>query len=119
MIKGLLFVAHGSRNFSANASIIELVSCVMKMQTKYEYIEVAFLEFASPTIQEGLIRLLAHHVETIDVFPYFLASGNHCQFDIPNAIQEFEKQTDIPIRTLPVFGEMSLLPEILSQLLSA
>lgn len=46
-------------------------------------VELAFLEFMSPTLEEAVDRLAAQGVMRIGVVPVFLAQGGHLKRDVP------------------------------------
>ncbi|MFC5772182.1 sirohydrochlorin chelatase [Thauera sinica] len=49
-------------------------------------VELAFLEFMTPTLPEAIARLAAEGVGRIAVVPVFLAQGGHLKRDLPALI---------------------------------
>jgi len=86
--KALIIVAHGSRKASSNEEVRVLGEKVKSLQnTHYGYVETAFLEFATPSLEESCV---GNGVTEIVILPYFLASGNHVTRDIPEVLQKVQ-----------------------------
>src|SRR5262249_58452803 len=49
--------------------------------------EIAFLEFARPTIQEGIDRLAAQGAETVVVLPGVLLAAGHAKNDMASEVR--------------------------------
>lgn len=79
---GIMIVGHGSRREEANADVRE-VARLIGLHGGYELIEAAFLEIASPNIDEAYSRLVTRGANEIIVHPYFLSPGRHTRGDIP------------------------------------
>lgn len=47
----------------------------------------AFLEFATPTLEESILSCVDKGADEIVISPYFLASGNHVTRDIPQVVK--------------------------------
>jgi sirohydrochlorin cobaltochelatase len=82
MNRGLLLFAHGARDprwaepFEAVARrVCELDPGVM--------VQLAFLEFMSPTLPEAGELLVAAGCDQVDVVPLFLGAGGHVRTDLP------------------------------------
>lgn len=89
--KALIIVAHGSRKASSNEEVKVLGEKVKSLQDKdYAYIMTAFLEFATPSLEESLHSCVDKGVSEIVILPYFLASGNHVTRDIPEVVQKIQ-----------------------------
>ena len=54
----------------------------------YAYVLTAFLEFATPSLEEGILSCVEQGASEIVILPYFLASGNHVTRDIPEVVQK-------------------------------
>ena len=88
----LIFLAHGSRRQQSNDEIIDLTHRISSLvATKFDTVEPAFLEIASPSLSESIDDFVSQGAKTITVFPYFLNSGNHVEHDIPEIIEEFRQ----------------------------
>ena len=91
-MKGILFVAHGSRRKESNVEFETMVKCLQDI-LKHTYSEVgtAFLEFATPDIDEALHTMIQKGVTSLQVYPFFLNSGKHVHHDIPDKVNEAKK----------------------------
>lgn len=104
--KGLIFVAHGSRNPAGNDHIAQITNQLTTALTdKYNYINYAFLEFSNPTIADTIETQIQQGATDIVIFPYFLSPGNHVVNDIPSIINSAQTQhTAVSFNILPPFG---------------
>jgi sirohydrochlorin ferrochelatase len=107
-MKHLLIAAHGSRRESSNEEVKQLgvkVSAMLGMANSQ--VDVAFLEFASPSIENALLGLFNDKVTEVLVLPYFLSAGNHVVRDIPEEISKVLAQwPDKKITLLPHIGAL-------------
>lgn len=112
----LLLVAHGSRRATANDEIQLLAQQVAtKLPAPFVDVKVAFLEFASPTIDAMLDQCFQGGADRIVVLPYFLSSGNHVVVDVPQAINNTrEKWPDKCITLLPHIGSIEAMPDLIA-----
>ncbi|MGR6808420.1 sirohydrochlorin chelatase (plasmid) [Sphaerotilus natans] len=81
----LLLVGHGSREESGNAEIREFVAQWRARQPGWR-IEVCFIEFASPSLHDGLIAA-ARESRRVLVLPLILNAAGHVKMEIPEAIE--------------------------------
>ena len=89
--KALIIVAHGSRKDSSNEEVKAIVEKVGSLVYKrYAFVITAFLEFAIPSLEEGMLSCIDKGVSEIVILPYFLASGNHVTRDIPVVVQKIQ-----------------------------
>ena len=107
-MKHLLIAAHGSRRESSNEELKHLGMKVSAMLgVANNQVDVAFLEFASPSIENALVELFNNHVTEVIVLPYFLSAGNHVVRDIPAEISKVLAQwPDKKITLLPHIGAL-------------
>jgi sirohydrochlorin ferrochelatase len=114
--KGLVFVAHGSRNSISNQHIACLANAVKaNIQEKYTYLNYGFLESAEPSISDAINQQIQIGMYEIVIFPYFLSNGNHVSQDIPAIIHVFQKKHPSIIFTiLPVFGNYLGMASLIS-----
>jgi sirohydrochlorin ferrochelatase len=88
-MKKLLIAAHGSRLSSSNDELQLLVEKVSaNLDVAFDGVEVAFLEFASPSIENVLVDFFKGQATEVVVLPYFLSAGIHVMNDIPREIQK-------------------------------
>lgn len=89
MSRALIVVAHGSRKASSNEEVMVLGEKVASLLGKhYAYVLTAFLEFATPSLEESILSCVEQGASEIVILPYFLASGNHVTRDIPEVVQK-------------------------------
>lgn len=126
MKKGFLIVAHGSRKDDANQQVKNLVN---ELNNYFQSVmfEPAFMELASPTIEDGIKALAKKNMDQLIAYPYFLFKGMHFTKDIPNLIQniinKLEKKVDFkmldPIGQHPKITDLvqeELYDEVIDQL---
>ena len=106
LIKGLLLIAHGSKNKDSIKEIYCLVEKLEGQSNHFDLIECAFLELAEPDITQGLDSLINKGATEISVLPYFLAKGNHVVNDVPREVSKIQaSHSDIKINILPHIGQ--------------
>jgi sirohydrochlorin ferrochelatase len=79
---GIVVFAHGSRIESANREV-RAVTEQMTQAGGFRLVETAFLDIASPTLEEAVGQLIARGASRVVVLPYFLTLGTHLQRDLP------------------------------------
>jgi uroporphyrin-III C-methyltransferase len=84
---GILVVGHGSRREEANADVREAARLIAR-RGSFAFVEPAFLEIVSPTIEEGFASLIRRGAGHVVVHPYFLSPGRHTRGDIPVEVEE-------------------------------
>lgn len=88
----LIIVAHGSRKASSNEEVKALGEKVKSLQDRrYSLVMTAFLEFATPSLEESILSCVDKGVNEVVILPYFLASGNHVTRDIPEVVQKIQE----------------------------
>ncbi|MGD0516689.1 MAG: sirohydrochlorin chelatase [Thermoguttaceae bacterium] len=88
---GVLVIGHGMRDPSGTAAFLEIVDHVRQLLPETS-VEGAFLEFAQPTITDGISRLANQGASHIAAVPMFLSALGHTSDDIPAAIAEAERR---------------------------
>lgn len=112
-MKGILILAHGSREKSTENILFEIVND-LKSRMKDCIIETAFLQFSEVDLNCGLDKLKVQGVSDIKVIPYFLFDGVHIREDIPKEIDEYLKNNpDMKISMGKTLGYDNRLVEIL------
>ena len=81
----ILLVGHGSREESGNEEIREFVAQWRARQPRWR-IEVCFIEFAPPSLHDGLIAA-AQGARRVLVLPLILNAAGHVKMEIPEAIE--------------------------------
>ena len=80
--EAVLVVGHGSRREEANTDVREVARRIGE-RGDFSLVVAAFLEIATPNIDEGLAQLVEAGANHIIVHPYFLSPGRHTRGDIP------------------------------------
>jgi len=112
-MKGLIIIAHGSKKELSNNEFISFVQQIAKQETQYKSVEPAFLEIATPSIQEVTKSLLEQNIDDIYYYPYFLNSGKHVTRDIPKIVEELkEKYKEKNFTLLDHFGKSQKIVDI-------
>jgi sirohydrochlorin cobaltochelatase len=86
MSHAILIAGHGSRDPQGIAEFLELAR-LFRARQPGTAIEVAFLEFARPTIQEGIDRLAHSGVTTIVILPGVLMAAGHAKNDMASEVR--------------------------------
>jgi sirohydrochlorin ferrochelatase len=107
---GLLVVGHGTRAPAGCAQCVALADLVrqhLREAGSPQMLELAFLELASPGIDEAVGRLVAQGAEALVVFPLLLFAAGHARVDIPEAVRQALAQhsaADLPWRQAAPLG---------------
>lgn len=88
----IVIVSHGSMKKDSNN--LEKISDLLakKLKIKRENLKHAYLQHASPSIEDTIRQCLDEGAKKIIVFPFFLSSGKHVVHDIPSILSKFNKQ---------------------------
>lgn len=81
-----LIVGHGSQDPAGVQEFLQLVE-LYKQHEPAQIVECGFLEFAQPTIQQGLDRCVERGARSIVVLPGVLMAAGHAKNDIPSEVQ--------------------------------
>jgi sirohydrochlorin cobaltochelatase len=87
MKPAILFVGHGSRDPAGTDEFAQLVQ-LFRSADPQRIVELGFLEFARPTIHEGIARCVERGATAIAVLPGMLMAAGHTKNDIPSEIHE-------------------------------
>jgi sirohydrochlorin ferrochelatase len=87
----MLIVGHGSRDPEGVQEFLELVDLCAQIDAK-RVVECGFLEFARPTIQEGIDRCVARGAQEITIVPGVLMGAGHAKNDIPSEVQRARRR---------------------------
>jgi sirohydrochlorin ferrochelatase len=114
MKKALLVVDHGSRVHEAN-EMLRTVGELVAAEAPGYHVEVAHMELAEPTIEQGLASCVAAGARDITVHPYMLSPGRHATEDIPRMVAEAMRQhpgvafrVSAPLGTHPLLARVVL-----------
>lgn len=110
MKKGFLIVAHGSRKGDANQQVTELVNGLSDYYQSNMF-ETAFMELASPSLEDGIKALMNKKMDQLIAYPFFLFKGMHFTKDIPDIIQNILNKYS-PKMTFKMLDPIGLHPKI-------
>jgi sirohydrochlorin ferrochelatase len=113
-IKGLLLIAHGSRNPEANE---DLVLLGRQMEGgEFPVVEPSYLELAQPSIEDGAKKCISRGATDITMVPYFLSAGVHVKTDLQEALENLGKEyPHARFKLTAHLGRHPLLLEIVKQ----
>jgi len=89
--RGLLLFAHGARD-PRWAVPFEEVARRVRGHEPAASVELAFLEFITPTLRVAGEALVASGCTRIDVVPLFLGAGGHVRKDLPALLAELSAE---------------------------
>ncbi|WAC73480.1 sirohydrochlorin chelatase [Roseateles sp. SL47] len=82
----ILIVGHGSREDSGNQEILAFAAQWQTRQPDWR-IQVCFIEFAPPSLQQGLLEA-ARQSSRVLVVPLILNAAGHVKMEVPEAIEQ-------------------------------
>jgi sirohydrochlorin cobaltochelatase len=114
-MNGLLIVAHGSRKKPSNEEVLALARQIGALATGvYDRVACGFVQFAEPTAESQIEKIVSEGVENIVLFPFFLGSGSHVSNDIPQLVQETRsRHPGLRIRVTPHLGTLDGLAQLI------
>lgn len=87
---GVIVLGHGSKRKTANDGLLKVVEMLRGMN-RWDAVEPAFLQFASPTLEEVALKLGQSGCTRIVVVPLLLFTGQHVASDIPEELERVKK----------------------------
>lgn len=90
-MKAVLFVGHGSRDPQGNEQILQFVEGFLPDLNPLMIYETCFLEFARPTIAQGIEKCIERGADEVALIPLMLLPAGHSKIHIPAAIDEAKK----------------------------
>ena len=114
----LVLVAHGSRSPVATEQIEQFTAQLGgRLAGVYQCCKPAFLEMASPSIDDCIIDLHKQGINHIHVLPYFLSDGVHVTKDIPAVIDSLsERFPEMTFEVLPAVGLASQMLDVVDSI---
>ena len=93
---GILICGHGSRNKLAIDEFKILAHCIQERFSSIK-VEYGFLEFAKPSLTDGLEKLKQDSVKRVIAIPAMLFAAGHVKNDIPTVLMNFANNNDMEI----------------------
>lgn len=105
MNQALVLFAHGARDPEWAAPLRRVRQAILSRSPETR-VELAFLEFMTPTLDECVAGLVARGVERVQVLPMFIAQGGHLKRDVPVLVDSLrERFPAVGIDLVPAVGE--------------
>ena len=105
MTTALILFAHGARD-AAWAQPLHRVQAAIRQQAPDRLVELAFLEFMTPTLAECVADLAAQGARRMVIVPMFIAQGGHLKRDLPVMLDELRSTyPDIGFSLCTAIGE--------------
>jgi sirohydrochlorin cobaltochelatase len=109
--RALILLAHGARD-PAWADPVRRVQAALTASSPGLAVEVAFLEFMAPTLEEAAATLVKRGAGWISVVPVFLAQGGHVKRELPARLAALrERYPACELLLAPTAGEA---PEVVA-----
>lgn len=114
-MKAMLVIAHGSRQRTANEEVRRLTARLRTRAVgRFDHTSCAFLQFAEPTLSEGIEACVGLGATDITLLPYLLAVGQHVAVDIPRTVAARQKaHPGVTIRIAPHVGAAAGMADLL------
>jgi sirohydrochlorin cobaltochelatase len=98
---GVLLVGHGTRSELGRSQCQDLAAEVAsRLEPRLFATELAYLEMASPTIEEAILRLVEQKMKRLVVAPLLLFAAGHAKEDVPSAVRSGLVKAGMP--NLPI-----------------
>ena len=109
MQNAIILFAHGSRDADW-AQPVERIGD--ELRSAGIRVELAFLEFMQPTLDDAAARLAAESVKRITVVPVFLAQGGHLKRELPELVKRVgDRHLGTTFSVTPPLGDA---PEVIA-----
>ncbi|SMO90665.1 sirohydrochlorin chelatase [Melghirimyces algeriensis] len=91
-MKAVLMVGHGSRDPEGNNQVRQCIDLLKPKLDPTLLVETCFLEFESPTVNEGIATCIQKGADHIIVIPIMLLPAGHSKIHIPAAIDQSKEE---------------------------
>lgn len=101
----LVLFAHGARD-PRWAAPFQRLQKITQAGAPSMVVELAFLEFMTPSLPDLVAHLVSQGINHITVSPIFLGQGGHVLRDLPKMIEEVQEQfPTLLVKQIPAVGE--------------
>lgn len=105
-LSGLLLFAHGARD-PRWALPFEAVAQRVRAARPDMPVQLAFLEFMAPTLEEAAVALVEAGCTQVSVLPLFLGAGGHVRRDLPELLDRMRaRYTGVSWQLHAAVGEL-------------
>jgi sirohydrochlorin cobaltochelatase len=109
--RALVLLGHGARDPGWAAPLRQARAMLAATRPSLA-VELAFLEFMTPTLEEAVAALAGRGMTRIAVVPVFLARGGHLKHELPARLDALRRRhPDCTLRLAAVAGEA---PEVIA-----
>jgi sirohydrochlorin cobaltochelatase len=111
---GIVLFAHGARDPDWAAPFEAIRDLVRARRPEFP-VELAFLDFMTPSLEEAVHGLATKGVAAITIFPLFMAPGGHIKNDLPRIVEVLRgSHPGVPIAIQSSAGEVPELQEAIA-----
>lgn len=111
----LILFGHGARD-SRWAEPLQRVLAEVKAREPVRTVQMAFLEFMSPTLEECVAGLRQQGCQQLRVVPMFMAQSGHLTRDLPAQVEALRQR--FPELQISVSGAVGESPEVVAAMAS-
>jgi len=113
-MRGIVLFAHGSRDPEWARPFEMIRDRVRDVRPEYP-IELAFLDFIAPTLEEAIAALASRGATAITVYPLFMAAGGHLKSDLPKLVEAIRgDHPHVPIALETSVGEVPEIQDVIA-----
>lgn len=111
-----MLLAHGSKDPRWRIPFEQILRAVQD-QVGADRVRLAYMEFIAPTLMDVARTCAEHGIQSVRVFPLFLAMGAHLATDIPQQAEEVRAQfPKLKVEALKALGEDPRLTRLMEQI---
>jgi sirohydrochlorin cobaltochelatase len=115
MTTALILFAHGARD-PEWANPMRRVQAAVRQRVAEIPVELAFLEFMTPTLADCATALIADGATKIVVMPMFIARGGHLKRDVPELLAELQAaHPGVELVLGDVIGEQEIVVQAMAE----
>ncbi len=112
--RALILFAHGARD-PRWAQPFEAVAAHIRRSHQALRVQLAFLDFMSPTLGDAVAAVVAQGARQVDVVPMFLGAGGHVRQDLPPMLEALRAAHPQARFTLhPAIGEIDAVTQAMA-----
>ena len=114
MKQALILFGHGARD-PQWARPLQAIRAVLQARRPDLVVELAFLEYLSPSLDDCVAALAAAGATDIRIFPVFIAQGGHLVREVPVMLGALSRRfPQVTLTMLPVAGESPIVIEAMA-----
>lgn len=115
MQQALILFAHGARDPEWAGPLRRVRQAILSRDPD-AIVELAFLEFMSPNLDDCVTSLVARGVQRVRVLPMFIAQGGHLKRDVPLLIDGLRTRFPaVAIELAPAVGETESIIQAMAE----